>query len=153
MENPFALLNMPIALIVNKSQLDKNYQNLQKRLHPDAQTDPLQRQAAAVLAANVSKAYDQIQDPLFCLQFLLNTRNESLDKIEQDKFFLMEILQIQEQIEAKHDLETLYKTLQKQVDCVAQNINNLYNENACFKKEALMFSYLFKILKRLSFEK
>ncbi|CAO4844975.1 MAG: Co-chaperone protein HscB [Holosporales bacterium] len=150
MDNPFALLNVPLALMINKSQLDTNYQNLQRRLHPDVQTDPLQRQAAEILAANVAKAYNQIQDPLFCLQFLLNSRGESLEKIEQDKTFLMEILQIQEQIEEKRDLDTLYKTLQNQVDLIAQNIEKLYRDQACFNNEALKFSYFFKILKRLS---
>lgn len=150
MENPFVLLNVPVALIVDKNQLDHQYQNLQKRLHPDVQTDPLQRQAAAVLAANVAKAYDQIQDPLYCLQFLLHSRNESLENIEQEKNFLMDLLQLQEQIEDERDLETLYAELNVKVKKLGDEISRLYEEHVCFKKEALMFSYLFKILNRLS---
>lgn len=150
MDNPFAQFGFEPCLYVDKKVLDDKYQSIQKKLHPDVQTDPFQVQAAQVLSSKIAKAYDQLLDPLFCLQFLLHNAGLSLTDSVQDLDLLQEILLYQEQLEEQTDLEILYTNLNEKLKNTTHDIMARYESHKNFTREAIYFSYLFKLIQRIN---
>lgn len=119
----FTLFNLPVAYSIDQSQLDVNYQTLQKTTHPDRfrQASDQEYRMAVQYSAYVNQAYEILKHPLSRAIYLLELQGETLDSemhLAQDQEFLLQ------QIEWRDELESIdEKSNNKQADLTQFKLN------------------------------
>ena len=100
--NYFEIFGLPVQLIVDKSLLPKKYFELSKKFHPDfySNATPGEQQYALEISANLNKAFKTFQNPDETIKYVLKLKNllEEEEKYELSPAFLMEVLDINEQL-------------------------------------------------------
>ncbi|MFM9972525.1 MAG: Fe-S protein assembly co-chaperone HscB [Burkholderiales bacterium] len=102
--NYFELLGVPMAFSVSLETLDRNYRELQSKVHPDrfANGTEAERRVAMQLATEVNDAYQTLKTPLRRAIYLLKI--EGIDVCDEkhtamDQEFLIQQLDWRENIE------------------------------------------------------
>lgn len=146
----FALLNMPVSMIIDQQQLDNNYYQAQLLVNPDqfiGKTD-FEKRIAADHALSITQAYQCLKDPLCRAQELLKAKGVPIPgeggKTVHCPDLLLEIMYIQEELEycednAKHAL--LLQTVRDDLDQQFQKFEQTVNP-----EDYLRLLYLTKIL-------
>jgi molecular chaperone HscB len=100
--NYFEIFGLPVQLIVDNSLLPKKYFELSKKFHPDfySNATPGEQQYALEISANLNKAFKTFQNPDETIKYVLKLKNllEEEEKYELPSAFLMEVLEINEQL-------------------------------------------------------
>jgi molecular chaperone HscB len=100
--NYFEIFGLPVQLIVDNSLLPKKYFELSKKFHPDfySNATPGEQQHALEISANLNKAFKTFQNPDETIKYVLKLKNllEEEEKYELPSAFLMEVLEINEQL-------------------------------------------------------
>jgi len=100
--NYFELFEIPIQLRVNSQHLRKKFLELSRRYHPDFYIQGSDHEQAEVLekSSQVNKAYKTFQDADDTIKYVLQLKNllEEEEKYTLDPEFLMEVLELNEQV-------------------------------------------------------
>lgn len=98
----FEIFGLPLQLMVDKSLLPKKYFELSKKFHPDfySNATPGEQQHALEISANLNKAFKTFQNSDETIKYVLKLKNllEEEEKYELSPTFLMEVMEINEQL-------------------------------------------------------
>ncbi len=153
--NYFELFELPVTLKVNTAALSRKFFELSKEYHPDyfineegqAQAEALEK------SAQLNKAWKTFQNPDETIKYVLQLKGllEEEEKYELPPDFLMEVLEINEQLmdvdepAVKADLESTIQQLQNEIyEPVKEMVEN-YKEGTVTEKELLQVkAYYYK---------
>lgn len=100
--DPFATLGLPRRYDVDPRQLETNYRELQRVLHPDrhAAASPSQRRMNLLKAVEVNEAYRTLKNDLSRAEALLalHAAGQVASRAAEDPEFLMEMLELREEL-------------------------------------------------------
>lgn len=146
--NYFELFEIPVQLKVDNSSLSHKYFELSRKYHPDyfvskeveAQAESLEKSAL------LNKAYKTFQNPDETISYVLQLKGlrEEEEKFELPPDFLMEVLEINEQImdtgddpELKNRIQSRVENLQTEIYEPVKEIVERYQEGITSEKELL----------------
>jgi molecular chaperone HscB len=164
--NYFEIFGLPVQLKIDKAALPKKYFELSRKFHPDFYTDatPSEQQKALEITANLNKAFKTFQNPVDTIKYVLQLKDLM---VEEEKYqlppdFLMEVLEINEQLMDAADDPEIKRTLQQAIDTLQQEIYEPvkdivenYQEGVSSEKELLQvkeYYYKNKYLERINRE-
>ena len=117
--NYFEIFGLPIQLKVDKNELPKKYFELSRKFHPDfyANTTPSEQHQALEITANLNKAFKTFQNPDETIKYVLQLKGllEEEEKYQLPPDFLMEVLEINEQLMDAGDNPELKSNLQSSI--------------------------------------
>jgi molecular chaperone HscB len=103
--DPFATLGLPRRYDLDLSELEQQYRNLQRTLHPDRHVgaSASERRMTLGKAVEVNEAYRVLRDDIARAEALLSAQA----KQDADPALLMEVMELREALsEAKHARDT-----------------------------------------------
>lgn len=112
--NYFELFDQPKNYTIDLSKLDKTYQTLQRKVHPDRFYSKSEKEKELSMKASgcINEGYRTLRNPISRGEYLLHLYNEKvLLDVPQD--FLMNVLELHEEIDAAEEVEDMVKLLQK----------------------------------------
>ena len=159
----FELFDIPVQLKVNTASLSKRFFELSKKYHPDYFANENEEAQAEALekSALLNKAWKTFQNPDATIKYVL-LEKELLEEEEKYKLppaFLMEVLEINEQLMDADDQDTLTNlkssifNLQSEIYAPVKEIVESYQEGVTTEKELLQvkeYYYKKKYLDRIS---
>ncbi|MFB9133358.1 co-chaperone HscB [Vibrio sp. AK197] len=103
--NHFELFGLPTQFQLDGSLLSSQFRELQKRFHPDnfATGSDSERLQAVQKASQINDAYQILKDPITRAEYLLAEQGvdiRSEQQTMQDPMFLMEQMELREQLES-----------------------------------------------------
>ena len=161
--NYFDLFQIPVQLHVDKSTLPPKYFELSRKYHPDFFVNGSDEEKAHALerSALLNKAFKTFQDPGATIKYVLQLKDllQEEEKYELPPGFLMQVMEINEQLMDKTDdpaikpgLQSAIDDLQAEIyDPVKEIIEN-YQEGITSEKELLQvkeYYYKKKYLDRI----
>jgi len=161
--NYFELFEIPVQLKVDTASLSGKFFELSRKYHPDyfisegeeVQADSLER------SAQLNKAYKTFQNPDETIKYTLQLKSllEEEEKYELPPSFLMEVLEINEQLMDAEDDATLGRELKSKIESLqseiyepVKEIVEHYKEGVTSEKELLQvkeYYYKKKYLDRI----
>ena len=124
--NYFEIFGLPIQLKVDSLALPKKYFELSRKFHPDffANATPSEQQRALEITANLNKALKTFQHPDDTIKYVLQLKGllEEEEKYQLPPDFLMEVLEINENLMDAADSPELKVTLQSAIDNLQSEI-------------------------------
>jgi len=145
--NYFDLFELPVQLKVDKSSIIRRFFELSRKYHPDyfinegseAQTDALEK------SAMLNKAFKTFQNEDETIKYVLQQKGllEEEEKYELPPAFLMEVMDINEQLMDRDDesvassLKTSINNLQNEIYAPVQPVIENYKEGITTEKELL----------------
>lgn len=131
--NYFELFEIPIQLQVNSQDLRKKFLELSRRYHPDFYVQSGEQEQAEVLekSSQVNKAFKTFQDTDDTIKYVLQLKNllEEEEKYELDPEFLMEVLELNEQV-MELEMEPEASQLERVERQSTQLLDSIYAEVA-----------------------
>lgn len=168
--NYFELYELPVLMKVNMNDVKKKFYELSRKYHPDFFANASDEEQADVLEKSslINKAYKTFQNPDESIRYVLMLHNliEEEEKYNLDPSFLMEVMEINEQLmdaEMEADFETLNSIQQQANDLLikiysdVEKIVEHYQEGVTTEKELLRVKdyyyrkkYLHRILDKIA---
>ncbi len=166
--NYFELFEIPVQLRVDKASLPKKYFELSRRYHPDyfVNENPEARADSLEKSALLNKAFKTFQHPDETIKYVLKLKSllEEAEKYELPPDFLMEVLEINEELMEMGADKTVVPKLEIRIDQLEEGIYEPvkeivehYKEGVTTQKELLQVKeyyykkkYLARIRKELS---
>jgi len=148
--NYFELFDIPIGPIADKELLTKKYIQLQRQNHPDYHvgSNDIYQQDALDNSANINAAYKTLKDEQATLAYFLEISGylSAEDKFELPQSFLMEMMELNEQLSfmLKHEASAM---IEQQENQLFSTIKDIINQSATNYTEAqynLLRDYYFK---------
>jgi molecular chaperone HscB len=101
----FAVMELPARMALAAPELDKAFRELSRRYHPDrfGNASPIERRLALEHTARLNEAYRTLKDPQRRAEYLMSLEGVRVGHEEartQDQTLLMELLELQETIDA-----------------------------------------------------
>jgi len=160
--NYFELFEIPVQLKVDKATLPRKYFELSRKYHPDFFTKETEVLKAESLekSAMLNKAFKTFQNPDETIKYVLQLKGilEEEEKFELPPSFLMEVLEINEELMDADNPETTSRikseidNLQKRIYEPVKEIVELYKEGCTTEEELLQvkeYYYKKKYLDRI----
>jgi molecular chaperone HscB len=126
--NYFDLFDIPVSLHVDPSSIQKKFYELSRKYHPDyyAQSGVAEQSEALEKSSMVNKAYKTFQSPDATIRYVLELHNliEEEEKYQLDPEFLMEVMEINEELMDVDEEAGLKKTRDK----ANQLLERIYEE-------------------------
>jgi molecular chaperone HscB len=112
----FEALGLPARMRLEKADVEKAFREVSRTVHPDrfAQADAQERKLALQLTELVNDAYRTLRDPRRRAEYLMKGQGVDAGHEQartQDRAFLMEMLELQEQVDATQDEAGLTRLL------------------------------------------
>jgi molecular chaperone HscB len=161
--NYFELFEIPVQLKVDKTALPEKFFELSRKYHPDFFVNSSEDEKTNALerSALLNKAFKTFQNQDTTIKYVLQLKNllEEEEKYELPPAFLMEVLEINEQLmeaedkSANGDLQLAINDLQKNIYEPVEKIITNYKDGITTEKELLQvkeYYYKKKYLDRLS---
>ncbi len=158
----FELFEIPVQLKVNLASLSKKFFELSKKYHPDYFANETEDVQAGVLekSALLNKAWKTFQSPDATIKYVLLEKGllEEEEKYELPPDFLMEVLEINEQLmemdesSDTNSISSVITQLSSQIYEPVKEIVENYQEGATTEKELLQvkeYYYKKKYLDRI----
>lgn len=106
--NHFELFGLPLQFQLDGSLLSSQFRELQRRFHPDnfATASERDRMMAVQKAAQINDAHQVLKNPINRAEYLLSLNGVELrgeQQTLQDPMFLMEQMELREELEAVED--------------------------------------------------
>jgi molecular chaperone HscB len=160
----FELFDIPVDLKVNAALLSRKFFELSKKYHPDYFANENKETQGEVLekSALINKAWKTFQNPDETIKYVLQLKGllEEEEKYELPPDFLMEVLEINEQLmdadddpDLKQKLEAITKDLQSKIYEPVKETVEQYKEGSTTEKELLQvkeYYYKKKYLQRIN---
>ncbi len=161
--NYFELFEIPVQLKVDKAVLPKKYFELSRKYHPDYFVNENAEARADVLekSAMLNKALKTFQQPDETIKYVLQLKEllKEEEKYELPPDFLMEVLEINEELMEMGSDKTLLPNLELRIEQLEEEIYESvkeivehYQESVTTKKELLQvkeYYYKKKYLHRI----
>ena len=153
--NYFELFDIPVQLKVDALSLHKKFIELSKKYHPDYfVSEGIEKQSESLeRSASLNKAYKVFKNPDETIKYVLQLKGllEEEEKYQLPQAFLMEMMEINEELAASQD-ETARANLQSSIDKIqteiyepVKKIIEHYQEGISSEKELLQVKeYYFK---------
>lgn len=161
----FELYELPVLLKVDANNVKKKFYELSRKYHPDFFANASDEEQAAVLEKSslINKAYKTFQNPEETMRYVLQLHQliEEEEKYNLDPSFLMEVMEINEQLmdaEMDENPETLQMTQQRANELLTKMYSDVekivehYQEGITTEKELLQvkdYYYRKKYLQRI----
>ena len=159
----FEIFGLPVQLKVDKADLPKRFFELSRKFHPDfyANATPSEQQRALEITANLNKALKTFQNEDDTIKYVLQLKGllEEEEKYQLPPDFLMEVLEINEQLmdatgdpDLKSNLQLAIDNLQMTIYSPIKVIIENYEDNVTTEKELLQvkeYYYKKKYLHRI----
>lgn len=159
----FEIFGLPVQLKVDKAGLPKRFFELSRKFHPDfyANATPSEQQRALEITANLNKAFKTFQNEDDTIKYVLQLKGllEEEEKYQLPADFLMEVLEINEQLmdatddpDLKSNLQLAIDNLQLTIYSPVKDIIENYEDNVTTEKELLQvkeYYYKKKYLHRI----
>lgn len=104
----FALLGLPVSLHVERETLERAFQAVQRRVHPDrhVRAAEAEQALAGAQSAAASEAYQTIKHPLSRAKYVLAMKGVDLETSRiEDPALLLQVMEQRELLEAMADVE------------------------------------------------
>jgi len=158
-QNYFELFGLPAAFDIDRERLQTELRQLQASYHPDrfANGSDRDRRMSVQLSSWINQAHETLQDPVKRARYLLEISGaETADDsaTTSDTGFLMEQIELREEIEAcREDADGLQRS-QQVVDRLQQRADQLAGEFvSCFAAanlaEAMQISQKMQFIQRI----
>lgn len=160
--NYFELFEIPVQLQVDKNSLAGRFFELSRKYHPDyfVNKDSKEQLDSLDKSAMLNKAYKTFQNPDEIIKYVLQLKGllEEEEKYELPADFLMEVLEINEQLmdaedqSAMGNLQSAINNLQSEIYEPVKKIVEYYQEGVTSEKELLQvkeYYYKKKYLQRI----
>lgn len=142
-KNYFDFIGLPISFHIDQTVLSDLSRELQKTLHPDryAHKSEREQRLAVQYMAHLNEAVATLRSPLLRAQYLLSL--QGVDTISEsstaiDPMFLMQQMELREQLEDIPDQDDPYDELESMQDDVAESLEQLREQFAqCYESEQL----------------
>ena len=104
-KNYFELFGLPVGYIIDKVQLAERYRELQRVVHPDrfANASEQEKRLSMQGSIRINEAYHTLKDPIERARYMLSLNGiemEARQETTRDSAFLMEQLELREELEA-----------------------------------------------------
>ena len=134
-KNYFELFGLPVDYVVDADQLAVNYRELQRTVHPDrfANATEQERRLSMQGAVRINEAYESLKDPILRARYLLSLNGIDMDSQQEttrDMVFLMEQLELREELEAARGKPDPYAAIADLMVEVNRRINSLIGQMA-----------------------
>ncbi|KRT82939.1 Chaperone [Oryctes borbonicus] len=158
-ENYFKVFNLDVTYDVNQKNLTNSYRKMQSVLHPDkfSNKSDAEKEISAEYSSLVNKAYKTLQTPINRAIHLLLLNNEiiSEDNKSDNPEFLMEIMELNEEIDqadSPEKLKSLQEKSNQMLDRCSEEVSKCFEEGNISKaKEAVIrMKYYNTISKRIN---
>src|SRR5688572_20618902 len=164
--NYFEIFGIPVQLKVEKNELPKKFFELSRKFHPDfyANATPSEQNRALEITANLNKALKTFQNPDETIKYVLQLKGllEEEEKYQLPPDFLMEVLEINEQLMDTADdpglrtnLQSAIANLHSEIYAPVKKIIENYDDAVTTEKELLQvkeYYYKKKYLNRITRE-
>ncbi|WP_415889103.1 Fe-S protein assembly co-chaperone HscB [Neptuniibacter sp. SY11_33] len=142
-KNYFDFIGLPISFHVDQAVLSDLSRELQKTLHPDryAHKSEREQRLAVQYMAHLNEAIATLRSPLLRAQYLLSL--QGIDTISEsstaiDPMFLMQQMELREQLEEIPDQDDPFEELESMQNDVAESLGQLREQFAqCYQSERL----------------
>lgn len=142
-KNYFDFIGLPISFHVDQTVLSDLSRELQKTLHPDryAHKSEREQRLAVQYMAHLNEAVATLRSPLLRAQYLLSL--QGIDTISEsstaiDPMFLMQQMELREQLEEIPDQDDPFDELESLQDDVTESLEQLREQFAqCYQSEQL----------------
>ncbi|KAL0490321.1 Hscb, partial [Acrasis kona] len=125
-DNYFEALNVPAVYNVDVDQLEHEFKDLQKKLHPDKFTGASEEEQrySAQQSSLVNNAYQTLKDPQLRATYMLeNILHADVENLQLSKEFLMDMMELMEEIETDRSLtEDDFRRRKEQISQHKQHI-------------------------------
>ena len=154
--NYFELFDIPVQLKVDKASLPRKFFELSRKYHPDFFVNGSDEEKLVALerSAMLNKAFKTFQDPDATIKYVLQLKGllDEEEKYELQSDFLMEVLEINEELMELGENKTLVPNLEIRISQLQEEIYEPvkeivehYQEGAVSEKELLQVKeYYFK---------
>lgn len=164
--NYFEIFGLPVHLKVDKSELPKKFFELSRKFHPDfySNSTPSEQQRALEITADLNKAFKTFQNPDDTIKYVLQLKGllEEEEKYQLPPDFLMEVLEINEQLmdaeddpNLKSNLKSAILNLQSEIYAPVKEIIEHYQDGITTEEDLLQvkeYYYKKKYLNRIGRE-
>lgn len=163
--NYFELFQIPPSFLPDQALVKKRFYQLSRKYHPDfhSQATATEKESVLSLSALVNKAYLVLQDREALIRYILLEKGlmKEEEKYQLSPDFLMEVMDLNEQLMEAGDAETKLKikkaieTLQNEIYEPIEAIITNYQEGITSEKELLQvkeYYYRKKYLDRILVE-
>jgi molecular chaperone HscB len=115
-KNYFELFGLPMAYVVDAEALSDRYRDLQRVVHPDrfANAADQERRLSVQGAALINEAFETLKDPVARGGYLLSLHGVEMDALNestQDMAFLMQQMELREELEAVRGKDDPYEAV------------------------------------------
>lgn len=127
-QNYFELFGLEPQYFLDGAALASRYRELQQAVHPDrfAAAPEQERRLSLQSAAHVNEAFQTLRHPLSRARYLLELRGIADEQAAGlDEAFLLEQMQLREQLEELSQLQEPLSALMQMRDSLAERINEL----------------------------
>ncbi|WP_428608295.1 co-chaperone HscB [Sedimenticola sp.] len=134
-KNYFELFGLPVGYIVDTDQLSTHYRELQRAVHPDrfANSTEQERRLSMQGSVRINEAYETLKDPVLRAGYLLSLNGINMEhgqETTRDAVFLMEQMELREELEAARDKPNPYQVIADFMSDVNRRINALIAQMA-----------------------
>lgn len=134
-KNYFELFGLPVGYIVDTEQLSTHYRELQRAVHPDrfANATEQERRLSMQGAVRINEAHETLKDPVLRARYLLGLHGINMEhgqETTRDAAFLMEQMELREELESARDKPDPYPVIAEFMADVNRRINGLIAQMA-----------------------
>jgi len=130
--NYFELFEIPVQLKVDKASLPRKYFELSRKYHPDFFINGIEEEKTEALekSALLNKAFKTFQNPEETIKYVLQLKGllKEEEKYELPPDFLMEVLEINEELMEMGENKTLLPNLEIRIEQLQEEIYEAVKE-------------------------
>ncbi len=132
-QNYFQLLGLPQSYRIDREQLESNYRELQRVLHPDryASGSEQERRLSMQGSTHINEALETLKDPILRGNYLLLLHGidaKAGQETTQDSSFLMEQLELREELSEAKQQPDPYQVTTRIMDSISQQMQYLMEQ-------------------------
>ena len=158
-QNYFELFGLPVAFDIDRERLRTELRQLQASFHPDRHVNGSdhERRMSVQVASWINQAHETLQDPVKRSRYLLEISGAEIgdeSSTTSDSEFLMEQIELREEIEACREHADGLQRCQQVADRLQQRADQLADEFvSCFTAgnlvEAMQISHKMQFIQRI----
>lgn len=134
-KNYFELFGLPMAFAVDRAELAERYRELQRAVHPDrfASGTEQEKRLSMQGASRINDAFETLKDPLLRAKYMLGLQGVDVERASantSDPMFLMEQMELREELEGARDKVDPYDAVAKLMEHIGSRIEEYLGDIA-----------------------